>query len=264
MKTSFSKNLIATAIAGAAAFVSTSAMATTFPPFSVSQADNGIASVTNTEELTGAYNLYVTFTSATTYTETLLWQLTAFYNPDTAKTVAIAPNQDIFALFQGNGTFSTSGGTTTFTQNVGSNAGLGLELFQDFGNNVSFSLPPAGTTSFISYAANGDTINELATGNSLVGSGNETCTTSGKNCGSFGVTTSFSLTSFGLNYFVSPVPFYNMEFTNAVFNGVPTTVGTTAVLNGVEDATFNIPEPTSLALIGLGLMGFAFRSKKAV
>ncbi len=77
------------------------------------------------------------------------------------------------------------------------------------------------------------------------------------------VSTNFLLTAAGMGFFTNPDPFYNFAFSN--FNNTsqgiqcntPGCVGATAVAitsqNGGTD--FNVPEPATLALMGLGLLG---------
>lgn len=87
------------------------------------------------------------------------------------------------------------------------------------------------------------------------------------------VTTDISLTPDGSAYFTSPVPFFNLAFSN--FNNTsqgitcyPSCSGPSyvAIVNENGGTDFNrIPEPETLALMGLGLlgMGLSRRARKA-
>jgi hypothetical protein len=88
------------------------------------------------------------------------------------------------------------------------------------------------------------------------------------------VTTNFLLTALGESFFIDPVPFYTLAFSN--FNNTsqgivcdtgPTCVDATIVaINSENGGTdFNgVPEPATLALMGIGLIGIGSIRRRKV
>jgi hypothetical protein len=217
-------------------------------------------------DISGQYHEQITFTSATTFLVSLDFVAQGFNYDDTnaasstsltAAQTGLGSNYQLMAVLTGSGTYSTSGGTTTFSLTPG---GL-LTLSYDAGANASF-VAPASPGGGFTINANGDTITDLATGSAMLGNGSVSCTAPNL-CGSFGQQTSFDLTAAGASFFVSPNPFYSLSLQSGQVEGFPVVVGETVTSTGTLNAVFAVPEPAPLAMMGFALVGFlATRRRK--
>jgi len=272
------KALIAAALAAAFSATSGGAAAALFNPFQITETSvpGAAANVQTGDKITGNYNEVISFGAGNAFTVSLMWQAGQYLNNcNTACTLvpnqlgAVTPNQyGLYALYQSSGTFSTSGGVTTFTDTPGSGS---IHVFIDPNSDTTFTAPASGSLPWMTASA-GDDYN-IANGTPLGGTGTlnptlPTCTPGGGiNCGSFGTTTSFALTAQGSQYFTLPIPFYNVSFQSGQLNNF-TTSGTQTI-NGSLDVAFqpiSVPEPASLALLGIGLFGAGIvrrRSRKS-
>lgn len=164
-------------------------------------------------------------------------------------------------------TFTDTSTASSFTS-PGTLTSFDFHLFGDIGNNNTFTAANAATASapVVSDPTSTDVL--LATGHLVTG-------TAGFNSNGgpeFSLTTTFTLTAAGALYYIAPVPFYTFEFTSATGaqpgnvtlgpSGCTATTPPTCTVAAVTttlDSSFEaaqVPEPTSLALLGAALLGF--------
>lgn len=244
-------------------FADAAASPAPFNQFTVTPYGPTVTQSFNADKITGNYTEIATFNTNGTFNVSLYWNAGQFVgnNGNTslnARETGLGFDYGLYALYSASGTYSTNNGATTFNFLPGSGA---LSLFLDRGVDTKVSANPSSGSGQFSLAGTGNDI-LLATGNPLSGEGNlnpnlSTCGPNGINCGSFGSQTSLTLTADGKNFFVAPNPFYSLSFQSGHLNNF--TPSGTQLINGSLDVAFDattpVPEPASLALVGLGLLG---------
>lgn len=272
-----------TKIAGCIASLLVSASAFAYPTWNVNDVAVGgviAADPTNTVDvLNGRYSGSITQTvtgssvvGTTTYVtanfqESGVANLTSYFLNNVGVSTGVGyPNAvlggySIYGVFSvaGSTLFATSGGVTSLTGAFSTGTvSLYLDRNKDSVSSVSNILSATtGADDLLIGSASLITNSALLIGNIATSKGSYNVT--------FG---DFALTSFGSTYWDAPVPFhkvFTLSGENEAFNPALSLGDYTGTVYGDASVNAELPEPASLALVGLGLLGVGFaRRRKAV
>jgi len=210
--------------------------------------------VITADKLNGGYFELLSFDDAGNFTATAFASMNQLFGNDGSANSSqigsvIGANYNLYATFTATGSVMTPGA-------MGANSSLSAE-------SGSFSLYlDANQDTTADVASPSDLSN--TTDDMLLGSSDNLAQNVGLLYGFGGVFDfmfrDFELTADGDTYFVSPTPFYMSVRVDGDFDSIP--LEGDQLITGDVSAVFDVPEPSTIAVLSLGLLGLGATSRR--
>lgn len=208
----------------------------------------------NAQRINGGYTEVITFDGAGGFTTAAAATFSQFFNIGNPNVIPaqIGTGYSLYAIFTASGSVVPLGGGLTSFVGTGGSFTLYLDANQDTDLNLGATGSDAVTRNDIS-----DDL-ELASASTL---SNGTGVLVPNIGGFFDLTfNDFALTGDGQNYFIAPNPFSIYVNVDGDFDNFA--IAGTQRIDGDVSAQFLVPEPGSLALAGLALLGLGVTSRR--
>ncbi|MFC3122183.1 flocculation-associated PEP-CTERM protein PepA [Agaribacter flavus] len=261
------KNLTAAALL---AGMSTSAFSAGLPfvvDNSLGYTDVGVGTTFTADILSGNYQEVIVVTNAATgaFDATILLSYTSFQIfPNVS---GLTTDYGLYSVINVSGNVTNNNLPTSIsTGNWSGSFNMVLDVETDTNTFIQAAVTNGGVN--FSAAELDDDI-ELFTGN--IASGGSVGTAVGQGSGGFGLTgDNVTLSAAGENFFIDPDPFYNMLISDGDLEDFFIQIDFTAenVIQrftgeaSVEFSAAEVPEPSVIALLGLGIAGLAFGARR--
>jgi opacity protein-like surface antigen len=251
------KQQMKSVLAGAVLALASSAAlsAGVFQEFTVEEGSvaGQVANTIVADKLTGGYSELLTINADFTFDTSAFATFEGFLAndgtpPGIPAQLGSFNGYNMYALFYSSGQVT---GANSFTGNTGS-----FELYIDPNQDSTFAFGATGADSIV--------VTDVSNDDYLIANASSLFFAVGipGNPGAFELRfNDFALTTEGESYFTAPNPFHMVVTVDGDFDEFPITPGNIRVTGDVS-AVFEVPEPGSLALVGLALAGLGFSARR--